>query len=186
MDKIDIKFNTSCFGSTTNGLYLTKVSHFPENNVIMVTYHNFDNGIPGDTKVVKLEDNYENFHRILEDRYKSMIKVIECNDKDLYGKIQILEEKIRNYNIRCGISNTISIISSIVTLALGYYMVTSNSSELTLGIAFSASFIVTIACLYYSVLSLENNETYEKDCKKLITTMEEKVSNYTRIRKKGE
>ena len=142
--------------------------------------------------MVNLQNEYllmnESFFNITQE-LRDLSALCEKNgkiDKDLYAKVQILEEKIRNYNIRCEISNTISIVSSIVTLALGYYMATSNSSELTLGIAFSASFIVTIACLYYSVLSLENKETYEKDCKKLITTMEEKVSNYTRIRKKGE
>ena len=182
MDKIDIAFNTSRFGSTTNGLYLTKVKHFPDNNIIMVTYHDFIDGEVQDQKIIKFEDNYENFHRILEDRYKSMIKVIESNDKPLYEKIQNLEEKIRSYNLRCGISNTISIVSSIVTLAIGYCMLTSDSSELTLGIAFSASLIVTVACLYYSVISLENKGTYEKDCRELITTIENNNPYYTRIR----
>lgn len=184
MTKHDIDLDTSHFkGELADGLFLTKAEYDFKNKRIEATYHRFIKGEDKGQITMDFFCNYFNYTNVMNEKYSSLIKLIEINDFELYKKLEELDDRLKRYKLKYSICSCISFISALACISFGYGIANMNDDmKSMLPVVISSAAIILIG-ICSKKEELLNKLMYDYEYDDMIDIVDEKSVNYVRIKK---
>lgn len=184
MNKQDIDLDTSHFkGELADGTFLTKAEYDFTNKRIDATYHKFIKGEDKGQVTVHFFCNYFNYTNVTNEKYSSIIKLIEINDNELYKKLEELDDRLKKYKLKYSICSCVSFFSALAGVTFGYGLVNAGDDiKSMLPILLSSAAVMFIGILSKKE-ELLNKLMYDYEYDDMIDIVEERSINYVRIKK---
>ena len=187
MDGYDIDLDPSLFtGELADGLFLTRVKHNMKKNIYEITYHMFKKGKDINSFSIKVNNGYIGYQIMMSDKYKSLLKLIQINDSELYDKISKTSIKLRNNRIKYNFYSAMSKISAIGAITFGFSLANYNDDAKALLPVILSSVCLIMTGVYSKKCELEGFYTYKQDYINVINEIETKSKDYIRNKKLGE
>ena len=183
MYDFDIDLDPSMFkGELADGIFLTKIHYNIDRNNIEATYNSYNHGEHINEYTVNFKGTYYNYQSILHEKYSSILKLIEINDKILYEKKEKVDRELKNYKMKYKFYGVASLFASAGALSLGYALANINTEVESLLPVILSSTCILLVGVYSKVHELESRYIYESNCSDLIDVVELKSENYLRIK----
>lgn len=184
MYEYDIDLDPSLLkDESTDGVFLTKVNYLPESNVIEARYHEYVKGEILGESYVTFKDNYQNYHNVLEQRYETLVKIIEIHDKNLYDKIENLRIKRDEKEVSYKKFRTLAFGSMVGTIGCGYAIANYDPDSIPLKVIMALSISLLVFGLYLRKESIVRKHIFDVDCQRVLDQIETNAKQYVRIKK---